>query len=154
VSNAFELEESRHGLEMHAAMLAAKRRTDEDLRDLEAILVRMRAAIGDKQVYGRLNSEFHKTIARATRNPVMQTMVGALLDSLSEAMAGLYDQLFLPDHWKTVHQYHEEIFSHIKNQEPEKARDKTLEHLNYSLSMFFERNVGVLADAGQKRPTP
>jgi DNA-binding FadR family transcriptional regulator len=152
VSNAFELEEARHGLEMHAAMLAAKRRSDEDLRELEAVLQKMRGAIGDKQAYGRLNSEFHKTIARATRNPVLQTMVGALLDSLSEAMAGIYDQLLLPDHWKTIHQYHEEIFAHIKNQEPEKARATTLEHLNYSLSMFFERNVGALTDSVPKRP--
>ena len=147
VSNTFELEEARHGLEMHAAMLAAKRRTENDLRALEAILEKMRGAIGDKQVYGGLNADFHKGIARATRNPVLQTMLGALLDALAEAMSGIYDQLIPADHWKTIHQYHEDIFAHIRAQEPEQARDKTLEHLNYSLTMFFERNVGALASA-------
>lgn len=149
VSNAFELEEARHGLEMHAAMLAAERRTDEDLRELAAIVEQMRGAIGDKKNYGRLNAEFHKTIARATRNPVLQTMVEALLDSLDQAMAGIYDRLLQPDHWQTIHRYHEDIFAHIRDRAPEKARDKTLEHLDYSLNMFFQRNTGALAGAAQ-----
>lgn len=151
VSNAFELEEARHGLEMHAAMLAARRRTDEDLREIEAILGQMRGAVGDKQAYGRLNSEFHKAIARAARNPVLQTMLGALLDALGEAMSGLYDRLIPADHWKAIHQYHEEIVSHIRRQEPELARDRTLEHLEYSLNTFFERNVGEMAPAAGKQ---
>lgn len=144
VNNVFELEEARHGLEMHAAMLAAKRRTEADLANLEEILTKMRAAVGEKQAYGRLNSEFHQAIARATRNPVLQTMVTALHDSLGETMAGIYDQLFPADHWKTIHQYHEEIFAHIREGEAEQARDKTLEHLNFSLKMFFERNANSL----------
>jgi DNA-binding FadR family transcriptional regulator len=150
VSNVFELEEARHGLEMHAAMLAAQRRTDDDLREMEAILEKMREAIGDKQAYGRLNSDLHKAIARATRNPVLHTMVGALLDSLAEAMTGIYERLLPADHWQTIHRYHEEIVGHIRDQEPEKARDRTLEHLHYSLSMFFERNVSALAATAGK----
>jgi GntR family transcriptional repressor for pyruvate dehydrogenase complex len=152
VNNAFELEEARHGLEMHAAMLAAQRRTEDDLRDLEAILVKMRAAVGDKQVYGPLNAEFHKVIARAARNPILETMVGALLDSLGAAMAALYAQLLPADHWTTIHRYHEEIFAHIRDREPERARDRTLEHLTYSMQMYLEREAGLPGGNADRRP--
>ena len=67
-------------------------------------------------------------------------------------MAGIYDQLFPEDHWKTIHQFHEEIFAHIRDGDAEKARAKTLEHLNYSLAMFFERNVGSLPPSSGHRP--
>lgn len=161
VSNWFELEEARHGLEMHAAMLAAQRRTDEDLRELEGILARMRAVVGNKDEYGRLNSEFHRVISRATRNPVLQTMVGALHDAIAGAMTGLYDRLIEADHWKTIHAYHERIFAHIRDRDAGAARDQTLDHLLYSMTTFFERNVGAMAatmkPAGDgpadKRPT-
>lgn len=152
VNNAFELEEARHGLEMHAAMLAAQRRTDDDLRDLEAILAKMRTAVGDKQVYGSLNAEFHKVIARAARNPILESMVGAMLDSLGAAMSALYAQLLPADHWTTIHRYHEEIFAHIRDRESERARDRTLEHLTYSMQMYLEREAGLPGGNADRRP--
>jgi DNA-binding FadR family transcriptional regulator len=103
--------------------------------------------VGDKRAYGRLNSEFHRAIARATRNPVLQTMIGALHDAIAEAMSGLYDRLIEADHWKTIHGYHERIFAHIRDREAGPARDQTLEHLTYSMATFFERNVGTIAAA-------
>lgn len=133
VSNAWEIEEARHGLEMHAAMLAATKRSEEDISDLAAILEKMREAQDDKFRYAALNSEFHKTIARATGNPVLHTLVCGLLDALGGVMAEFYAQVIPDDHWVAIHRYHEEIFEHIKHRRPNEARDLTLAHLLYAV---------------------
>lgn len=133
VNNAWEIEEARHGLEMHAAMLAAQKRTEQDLSELEKIVAKMRDAMDDKFRYASLNAEFHRRIAQATGNPLLHTLVCALLDALGGVMGEIYGQVIPDDHWVTIHRYHEEILDHIKHQRPEKARDATLEHLLFAV---------------------
>lgn len=133
VNNAWEIEEARHGLEMHAAMLAAQKRTEQDLADLEEIVQQMRGAMDDKFRYASLNSEFHRRIAQATGNPLLYTLVCALLDVLGGVMTEIYGQVIPDDHWVAIHRYHEEILAHIRNRDAAKARDATLEHLLFAV---------------------
>lgn len=81
---SLQLVEVRRMIETGAAELAALRRTDADLEQLEARLERMRAAHADGDVgsYVEADIGFHDVILRATGN----VFVGVLFEPLARVM--------------------------------------------------------------------
>ena len=77
-----KVSEARHIIESEIAALAASRRTDEDLRDLGAILEKTRQHLDDPEVYIKSDVAFHAALARATKNELLVI----ILDSLVEVM--------------------------------------------------------------------
>lgn len=69
--------EARLLLEPSTAMLAAERRTREDLREMGAILARSQkeAKRQDVGALSRSNQDFHAVIARATRNAILEPIL-------------------------------------------------------------------------------
>lgn len=74
------IDEVRTVLEVHAAGVAAERATEEDLHDMRDVLRDMAAAAGDHERCAAHEAEFHRCVARATRNPLYLVM----LDSIGE----------------------------------------------------------------------
>lgn len=132
-----EMEEARNGLETQCAFLAATRRTDEQVRQLEEILGEMRVAIEKKKVYWHLNMSFHKTIAEASGNRLLHLLVGSLQDALDHLMekAKDDDQPIHDGLWSAMHPYHELIFEHIRDRNAAKAATATFEHLELALKI-------------------
>jgi GntR family hexuronate regulon transcriptional repressor len=77
---AFELTEARRLFEGEAAALAATTITDEQLQELEAIIAEMVDENARKQKGEIADRSFHVTIARATRNTAITTVVENLWD--------------------------------------------------------------------------
>lgn len=62
-------------LEVGAAELAAKHRTDQDIEDLGKIVEQMRYAVGNEEISQIYDTNFHLAIAKASRNAMLETMM-------------------------------------------------------------------------------
>jgi DNA-binding FadR family transcriptional regulator len=67
--------ELRAALDVQLTMLAAERRTDEDLAALDAALAKLGAALSDRARYDREALAFPRVVARATHNRIFAMLV-------------------------------------------------------------------------------
>src|SRR3990170_4040293 len=82
-----ELFEVRKILEGETAALAAARRTDEDLAQMERAIVEMVEGLAAQDWYIEADLRFHLTIAAATRNRIALRMMQAVRDLLQRALS-------------------------------------------------------------------
>src|SRR5262249_42719874 len=80
----------RRGLEAEASAIAAHRRTDEDLRAIEAKLEAMEAVHHEKGTAGPEDLQFHLAVYDATHNPLF----GQLLEQIREAFETFWETPF------------------------------------------------------------
>ncbi|HWJ67006.1 MAG TPA: FadR/GntR family transcriptional regulator [Nocardioides sp.] len=80
--------EVRHGIEVQAASLAAARRTDADLAELDAIMVRRQAALDarDGAAFVDADVDFHVAVVAAAHNPLLAELYGGLVETLRAAI--------------------------------------------------------------------
>lgn len=78
IKDIIDFFEARLLIEGEAAVLSARRRSDEDMRRFEAILAESRQAIGDPNRYGELDFQFHMQIAHSSGNVFLQNMMGCV----------------------------------------------------------------------------
>lgn len=124
----FDLIEVRKALEAWSAFLAAERATEDEIKQLESIIKEMKTAFEKGRSWEKEDADFHLAIAQATHNTIQTHIMSTFYDLLRESVARVFtDQVKVK---RLLHQ-HYRIFSAIKNHSPEKARDRTLEHLNY-----------------------
>jgi GntR family transcriptional repressor for pyruvate dehydrogenase complex len=124
----FDLIEVRKALEAWSAFHAAQRATDEDIKQLESILENMKAAFEKGRSWEKEDADFHLAIAQATHNTIQTHIMSTIYDLLRESVARVFTDR---GKVKKLLQQHYRIFIAIKNHSPEKARDRTLEHLDY-----------------------
>ena len=67
--------EVRAQLDEQMTVLAAERRTIDDLRALDALLAELKVAIGDRDRYEAVADRLARAIARATHNPIFEMLV-------------------------------------------------------------------------------
>jgi GntR family transcriptional repressor for pyruvate dehydrogenase complex len=124
----FDLIEVRKALEAWGAFLAAQRATEEDIKQLENIIEGMRKAFEQGRSWEKQDADFHLGIAQATHNTIQTHIMSTIYDLLRESVARVFKDR---SKVKKLLDHHYRIFSAIKNHSPEKARERTLEHLNY-----------------------
>jgi DNA-binding FadR family transcriptional regulator len=89
-----ELWEVRKPIERAIAHAAAENATPKDLKTLEGLIRKMKAAAGDIQAYFGLALQFHRELARATRNRVYPLIWRLLDDILLRSYVPNLDRLF------------------------------------------------------------
>jgi len=124
----FDLIEVRKAMEAWSAFHAAQRATEEDVKQLESIIKEMKAAFDKGRSWEKEDADFHLAIAQATHNTIQTHIMSTIYDLLKESVARVFTDRTKV---KKLLQQHYRIFSAIKNHSPEKARDRTLEHLDY-----------------------
>ena len=124
----FDLIEVRKAIEAWGAFLAAQRATEEDIKQLENIIEDMKKAYEQGRSWEKQDADFHLGIAQATHNTIQTHMMSTIYDLLRESMAKVFKDRAKV---KKLLDHHQRIFNAIKNHSPDKAREKTLEHLNY-----------------------
>jgi len=124
----FDLIEVRKALEAWGAFLAAQRATGEDIKRLENILEEMRKAFEQGRSWEEQDADFHLGIAQATHNTIQIHIMSTIYDLLRESMARVFKDR---SKVKKLLDHHNRMFNAIKNHSPDKARERTLEHLNY-----------------------
>lgn len=124
----YDLIEVRKAMEAWGAYYAAKRATEEDLKEMEGILKEMRHAIEEGRPWVKEDADFHLVIAQSTHNTIQIHLMSTIYDLLKESVARvLTDQ----GKMKKLYQQHYRIFNAIRSHSPEKARERALEHLDY-----------------------
>ncbi|HEX9779266.1 MAG TPA: FadR/GntR family transcriptional regulator [Geopsychrobacteraceae bacterium] len=137
------LTEVRMGLETWSAYLAAKRAEQpeiERLRELFAIMVEQSETGGwDAEI----DAQFHLTITEATHNTlqihVLNTIQELFKANIMVALSEFYSR---EGYIELLISHHRDIMEAIAAHDPERARDKMMEHLTLveeKLAMFLAR---------------
>jgi DNA-binding FadR family transcriptional regulator len=136
ITSPFDLIELRMCLESKVAGLAAQRRSEQMLEELQAILGNMDeiADKGDTEAYKGLDQRFHNTVAACTENEAIEQQTMTLVRHLyqpiwlallkvylsKEELGGMQDSL----------DEHRRIVIAIKNQNVAEAEDAMWDHLS------------------------
>lgn len=117
--NMDDILEVRYILEVQNAKIAARKRTDKQIEELEEILTRME---GPKTLEQRiaLNSEFHLQLIKISGNPLLINFYESIIDLIGEQIANTDGTNFYDSH--------KEIVMLIKNQDAEGAAKAMLRH--------------------------
>lgn len=76
--------EVREAIETQTARLAARRRSDDDLRAIRDAVAAMDAAIGSGGEPAAADAQFHTAVARAARNPLLERLWADLAEPIDE----------------------------------------------------------------------
>ena len=124
----FDLIEVRKAIETWAAYHAAQKASSEDIEQLGTIIGEMKRAFEEGRPWEKQDADFHLAIAQATHNTIHMHIMSGIYDLLRESVGRVFrDRVKI----KKLLDQHYRIFNAIKNHSPDKARERTLEHLNY-----------------------
>lgn len=119
--------EVRRGIETEASMVAARKRTGEDLVIIEEKLNEMERVHLAKGTSGPEDLAFHLAIYDATQNPIFRQ----LLEQMRDAFFRFWDEPFdRSDFARRTFPFHRTLFNAIVAQDPETARLETLKILD------------------------
>jgi DNA-binding FadR family transcriptional regulator len=128
--NAFHsLFELRGILEVEAAALAARRRTDEDIAAMKQVLETMIAAPYGSVTWLKTDVEFHKTIAVATGNPYMVQFLTFVSERVRDSILAAGNRQRSDDMASITLGEHRRILTAIEAGDPEAAQLAMQEHL-------------------------
>ncbi len=128
IQKIFDLIEVRKAIETWAAYHAAERASEEDIEQLDRIIQKMKRAFKEGQPWAKEDADFHLAIAKATHNTIQMHIMSAIYDLLRASMTKILTDR---EKVKELMYHHQQIFDAIKSRAPERARKKTLAHLNY-----------------------
>ncbi len=136
------LEGTRELIEIHLVGLAAERRTQANLADIEAKLRILQGAPRDPTSPWPPNSAFHLAIAAAAHSPVEYY----LLQCLHRARVAYLRKFVTPDAYPIEYnETHERLFETIRDRNPEAARQAMV------MDMKTARDMIRTAQAGERR---
>lgn len=121
-----KLHEVRTMLEGHIAELAAERGQSSDYEELEGILADLKDAGDDVDTGAELDLEFHRAIARSTRNELFEVLLDTIASSLLDQRRAI---LTMPHSPQKVLDEHRAILNAIKDRDPAAARSAMETHL-------------------------
>jgi GntR family transcriptional regulator, transcriptional repressor for pyruvate dehydrogenase complex len=130
-ASARELLEARRVIESGTARLAALQRTDELLRELEAIVQVMDEQVSEGVHPVDTDREFHRTIARCAGNPWLEQAMEALAEQMSgpEWHRMKVWGLSGPEQTQRIQEQHWMIFRAIRDRDPEAAEAGIRQHI-------------------------
>jgi DNA-binding FadR family transcriptional regulator len=121
-----DLLELRRALEVPAAALAAVRRTEAHLAEMQAAL--FNPEIDDFDVMLRAHSDFHGAVAKATGNPLFELVTLPLY----HVSYGQEVTESLPDgYWARIDADHRELLRHLTDRDSVAAQTVAQAHLDY-----------------------
>ncbi|WP_370333018.1 FadR/GntR family transcriptional regulator [Mycolicibacterium hippocampi] len=84
----------RRGLEVEGTRLAAANRTEADLTELTALLVRRDQcqAAGDTDEFARADAEFHLAVVRSSHNPMLTELYRGLIEAITASVATTHEK--------------------------------------------------------------
>jgi len=134
----FEVFEMRRVLEPYAARLAAQRRTEAQLVQLQEAITAGKAAVKVRDLVemSRINSQFHSVIADAVGNSI-------LADSLKDLQSRIrryYSDVNWAARRKSVAE-HQQIYEAIRNRDADRAEALTINHVGHIWTLAQEELV-------------
>src|SRR2546421_8473793 len=118
--------EARLIFEPEAARLAAQRATPEDLREIEEVIESMNSAVEAGHPPVLFDLKFHKLIARAAGNPILEMLADSMLEVASQVISNLHPSLNVLRH---VVRRHRQIFEAIRSKDGDLACSLMSQHI-------------------------
>jgi len=151
VRDVLAILELRISLETEAAWLAASRRSEEHLGQMEQALSDMRAALQAERSTVDADRRFHRVIALATANPYFVDVLGHLGSALiprTRLDTPSLDSESPADYLERMNREHEVIYKAIARRDPEAARAAMRMHLSNSRERLREAQQRLEAPPG------
>ncbi|MGX5360297.1 FadR/GntR family transcriptional regulator [Kocuria sp. KH4] len=123
--SARDLHEARPHIEIPAAGLAARRRTEEDVRFLHDLVTTM-AGEDDPQAWVELDTSFHAAVARISSNRVFEKVIADVREALFHQSETLN---VVADRQKHSDEEHLRIFRAIRDGAADEAEAAMRDHL-------------------------
>jgi GntR family transcriptional repressor for pyruvate dehydrogenase complex len=120
--------ESRYYLEIDSARLAAERRTEEDIKQMQNALAEFDLKINQGQFATEEDMLFHIKLASAAKNPVLESMLIILIPNLIK-INEILDKDISRKRTLTLQEHHQILAAVIK-QDAEAAADAMTKHLS------------------------
>lgn len=121
------LAELRAAIAIRIAELAARNATDEDIRELSAVLSEAEEDLEQAPETGSLDVAFEEALGRSSRNPLLLSMQTSIDHLWVEAWGGLRSA---PGTRVTLHAQHLQIFEAVKRGDSEEASRLMRFHLD------------------------
>ena len=135
-----ELMDVRRMFEPAVAHVAAQRVTDEDLADLERILGAQRRKLKTGRSAIAEDTAFHQALARATRNPVVVSIMATLNDLLVESR-----KRTLTPKGRPVRSLmgHEAVVAALRRRNPDAAAEAMRQHIDQIADILTQPSTPV-----------
>ena len=118
--------EARLIFEPEAARLAAQRAEPEDLEEMRQVIEKMSGAVESGEPPSSFDLKFHKLIARAARNPILEMLSESMLEVASQVITDLHPSI---DVLKHVVDRHREVFEAVQKRDGELAFSVMSNHI-------------------------
>jgi len=145
-----DLMEIRMALEAVTAANAARRADTETLGNLKDLLERMSKCTHDQRRFAALDLEFHMTLTRASKNPLIMDLISTVRSQLERTVNRVLE---LPNARPRSHEEHMLIVKAIEDGDPEAARQAMQNHLSSAINRFHG-SVGELPIEAPSRKEP
>ena len=126
-----DLLECRESIEMQSALWACERRTKEELAELEELVNELNENSEIDDII-RIDTDFHKAIAKASHNKVVRIFSGVLHQVVWETLKVAYDNKDSAGRKRMIREIvddHTEIYTCIKNDDPQNCRLAMEKHM-------------------------
>jgi GntR family transcriptional repressor for pyruvate dehydrogenase complex len=134
-----ELIEVRKGIEVQSAMLAAERRTPEELARMKEIVAQMSQRLGDPDAYIELDLALHLAIALATHNAMMYHLIEAIREISKDTIREGLLRRRTNEQLERVQELHEMLIAELERGDAE-AASRAMAH------QFDEAIVALVTD--------
>ncbi|MDO4535934.1 MAG: FadR/GntR family transcriptional regulator [Clostridium perfringens] len=124
-----EINEFRSILESQAAVLAAERIDEEDVRELEKLIAEM-SETTDEVKNTEIDRELHYIIDNASKNRVISSILNVISELIDESIKGTRSELTKLDvtNSKKLLEIHKELVDAMKNRDKKKAFEAMRKH--------------------------
>ncbi len=137
-STITELLEVRRPLEIQSAMLAAQRRTDEEMVQLRTIIMDMRQCLHNMEVYAKLDLAFHLQVACATHNAMMYYLISSIREALKDAIGETLSHRRTDEQCQQLQAEHEAILGAIEQRDATAAGKAITGHFDAGVKLLEE----------------
>lgn len=125
-----ELIEVRLAIEPDIARMAVANATARDLERLEAAITECEAAIDDPEAFSQADERFHRTLAEATRNPLMIWLYGKINDVRGHAQwNAMKGNILTATRIAEYNVQHRNLFEAVRSRDTEAAVELIESHL-------------------------
>ncbi len=139
-ADATDILELRRGVEIAMVAIAAERRTEAQVAELQAIVADMAGCIDDGERYLALDLRLHLVLAQATGNPLYTLLVDALRQLFLLAMLAGRTRWSEVDKLHRVQELHEQIVDAVVAGDAQEAAAAMTRHFDDALAVIMAPN--------------
>lgn len=124
-----QLYEAREAIEISAAGMAARRRTEQDLTEMEQVIESDELKDSDTIIS---DISFHQAVARASKNEVFNLF----MSSIHMIVRTLAERYILPEAKQVSQRQHQQIYQAILDHNESLARSRMRKHLRFASEVY------------------